>query len=140
METRDTYKNIVTKEILTEEEKKLLDERKDYIKNACEYIEYMPHTAQEYVEDYKREITFLASLKEEEKNETIKTEIQKAQEIFSTPSKLKQEEHNINNNLILAKKREDARQRHAGYTNATILIFLVANLGLFLATLLLLTK
>ncbi len=140
METRAVYKKLVTKEVLTEEEKALLEKRKEYIKEAVEYLEFLPEAAQEYVDDYKRETLFLDSLRDEEKNETIRKNIMDAKTILDKPSKLQREEMKRDKEQVLIRKREMQRERQAGYMNATIIIFLVANLGLFLATLLLFIK
>lgn len=140
MESRKTYGELLTKPILTEEEQKKVIEFEEFLTKSKEYAPYLNDFTKEVVRSYEHEINFLNGLLEEQKNDNIKRTIEKGEKIISMPSKLDQkqkEEARIEEKVLTLQKRKEKR---AGYTNASILIFIVCNLGLFLAALLLSLK
>ena len=140
MESRKTYGELFTKPSLSQEENNKIIEFERYVEKSKKYAPYLSAFNQEVVQTYVREILFLESLKEEEKNDNIKARIQvgeRNQKIISLDDEKRQrveEQRQKEQNLQLK------LDKRAGYMNASILIFVICNLGLFLATFLLMLK
>ena len=122
MLTREEYAaNLNKKQPLSELEKEQLKETNQFIKNAHYYEKYTSNITQEIIHDYGREIAFLNYLKD------------------TNPNSLSREEQRARADE-LALKLTQKKNTHAGYMNATIVIFVVLNLGFFLAALLLIAQ
>ncbi len=141
METRKKYGELFTKPTpWTEIEQQNVLEFENFIKNSKEYRDYTNEQNKRIVSDYDHEIAFLESLSDEQKNDNIKRTIavgKNMQQIISIEDEyLKQQ--------FIAQEKEKALelklQKRAGYTNASILIFIICNLGFFLAFMLLMLQ
>lgn len=140
MLTREEYAaNLNKKQPLSELEKEQLKETNEFIKNAKRYEKYTSDLTQEIVNDYGREIAFLNSLKDTnptsltpEEQETLRL----GNEAFQTLSREEQRAREDELTLRLTQKKNT----HAGYMNATILIFVVLNFGFLIAALLLIAQ
>lgn len=141
METRKKYGELFTKQSpLTEEEQRSMLEFENFIKNSKKYAPYTSEVNKEIVMNYEHEIAFLESLASENQNENTKRAIAVGKQLRNVESiedvKIKQE-------ITEQKKEQELElklQKRAGYTNASILIFVIFNLGIFLASLLLMLK
>lgn len=140
MLTREEYAaNLNKKQPLSELEKKQLKETNQFIKNAHYYEKYTSNITQEIVHDYGREIAFLNYLKDTNPNSLTSDQQeawQQGNEAFQTLSREEQRARADE----LALKLTQKKNTHAGYMNATIVIFVVLNLGFFLAALLLIAQ
>ena len=140
MVSRKTYSNLINQEeVLNEEETNKIIEFENYIKDIKRYKEYTatPFT-EEVINGYDSQIAFLESLKERNGNQS--DALERSSKIIPIESKLeerrKKEELKEENILNLTR----TKQRRAGYTNASVIIFVVLNLGFLIAALLLSIK
>ena len=139
MISRKTYGNLINQEepLDTSAENKLI-EAEDFFMNAKTYTGYVPYTAEEASNQYEKQIAFLESLKERNVNQ--EKAVQRGHKIFSIIPKIeerrKKEELEKENVLRLTR----SSQKRAGYTNASIIIFIVLNIGFLIAALLLTIK
>jgi len=140
MESRKTYGELLTKPVLTKEEEKKVIEFEKFITKAKEYAPFTNDFTKEVVQNYEHEIAFLKELKEDQKNENIKRTITNGEKIRTLRSKQEKKQEYLEQKEQEALRLERKKQKMAGYTNASILIFIVCNLGLFLAALLLSIK
>ncbi len=140
METRKEYFELLSKPDLTEQEQQKILQFEEFIRTSKEYEPYISPFNQEIVANYEREISFLASLNENETNETSKQAVQRGKEISKIISFEEQKRQKREQEEQLSLKRALYEQKKAGYTNASILLFVVFNLGLFLAAILLYFK
>ncbi len=137
MESRKTYGELLTKPDLNEEEQEKILEFEKFITNAKKYEPYTNDYTKNIIRSYEHEIEFLKGLQEHEKNENIKRTIQNGEQITSITSILDQriqKKEEKEQQIYTLQKRKEKR---AGYLNASILIFIVSNFGLFLAAILL---
>ncbi len=140
MESRSTYRRAMENPNPTEEEKRQVLEFQEYLKLKREQNDYAPPISNEIERDYRHEMEYLKSLQEMNPNTHYEEILKKDQEILNKPSKLEMRNIQMQKEEELSLKRTLSREKKAGFTNASILIFVVLNLGLFLATLLLLYK
>ncbi len=140
METRKTYGELFTKPTLTPLEETKVTEFESYIKFSKIYGPYISPGNQDIVNTYDREIKFLQGLQDTEKNPNIQERISVGETLMTIIPK--DEQKRLENEE--QKNKEQALQlkldKRAGYMNASILIFVICNLGLFLATFLLMLK
>lgn len=140
MVSRKTYSNLINQEnVLNEEENNKIIEFENYIKDIKRYKEYTDTPFTEEVSNgYDSQIAFLEGLKERNGNQN--DALGRSTKIIPIESKLeerrKKEELKEENILKLTR----TKQRRAGYTNASVIIFVVLNLGLLIAALLLSIK
>jgi len=141
METRKKYGELFTKpDIWTEEEEKSIHEFESFIRHAKEYSPYINETTEEIISNYDHEIEFLQSLHPDALNENMKRTIKKGQELKNIISFEEQKQRKEEQERQKEERLQLKLQKRAGYTNASILIFVICNLGLFLATILLMLK
>lgn len=140
MISRKTYGNLINQEkVLKEEEKNKVIEFENYIKDIKRYKEYTPNPFTEEVSNgYDNQIAFLESLKE--RNVTQNDALDRSTKIIPIESKLEErrKKEELENEYVLKLTR--SKQKRAGYTNASVIIFVVLNLGFLLAALLLSLK
>lgn len=140
MVSRKTYKNLINQEeVLSEEETNKVIEFEDYIKDIKRYKEYTATPFTEEVSNgYDSQIAFLESLKEINANQS--DALERSPKIISIESKLEErrKKEALKEENILKLTR--TKQRRAGYTNASVIIFIVLNLGFLIAALLLSIK
>ena len=141
MISRKTYSNLINQENpLNASEESNVIEAEDFFKNAKKYTGYVPYTAEEASNQYEKQIAFLESLSANDRNENQEKAVQRGDKIFSIIPKIeerrKKEELESENVLKLTR----SKQKRAGYTNASVIIFVVLNLGFLLAALLLSLK
>lgn len=140
MLTREEYStNLRKKQPLSEPEKAALKETNQFIQQAKLYEKYTSNITQEIVNDYGREIAFLNSLKDTNPNSLTYDQheaLRLGNEAFQSLSKEEQRAYESELSLRLTQKKNT----HAGYMNATILIFVVLNFGFLIAALLLIVQ
>lgn len=140
MISRKTYSNLINQEeVLKEEETNKVIEFENYIKDIKRYKEYTPNPFTEEVNNgYDNQIAFLESLKE--RNATQNDALDRSTKIIPIESKLEErrKKEELENENVLKLTR--SKQKRAGYTNASVIIFVVLNLGFLLAALLLSLK
>ncbi len=133
MESRRTYFDAMEKTNPTEEDKKKVVEFQNYIALFKRYQEYAPFLAQEITDDYHQKIEYFKNSHESKYDNLLKQD-QELQKIVSM-AQLREEKRE--KDLVYSRKLVQKKEARAGFTNASILIFVVFNLGLFLASLLL---
>lgn len=136
MQTRNEYQNAINSPNKVDLEPVLKME--DYIKRSKEYEPFISPLNKDIVETYDREIAFLETL--QEKNRNQEEALERSKKITNTISfddkkRMLEEQERINKEVLSLK-----REKRAGYTNAVALLFVVFNLGLFFASLLLIIK
>ena len=140
MISRKTYGNLINQEeVLKEEEKNKIIEFENYIKDIKRYKEYTPIPFTEEVSNrYDNQIAFLESLKERNVNQN--DTLNRSTKIIPIESKLEErrKKEELENENVLRLTR--SKQKRAGYTNASVIIFVVLNLGFLIAALLLSLK
>lgn len=140
MISRKTYSNLINQEeVLKEDETNKVIEFENYIKDIKRYKEYTPNPfAEEVNNGYDNQIAFLESLKE--RNATQNDALDRSTKIIPIESKLEErrKKEELENENVLKLTR--SKQKRAGYTNASVIIFVVLNLGFLLAALLLSLK
>ena len=140
MLTRSEMKEAINQpQPLNETEKENVKHQEEFIRNAIYYSKCSPPETQGIVGDYKREIQFLKSLKEmnpESFNINQQEALSRGENVLKTPTKDARKAREQEQSLRLVRKQE----RRAGYMNATIIIFVVANFGLLIAALLLISS
>ena len=140
MISRKTYSNLINQEeVLKEDETNKVIEFENYIKDIKRYKEYTPNPfAEEVNNGYDNQIAFLESLKERNGNQS--DALERSTKIIPIESKLEErrKKEELENENVLKLTR--SKQKRAGYTNASVIIFVVLNLGFLLAALLLSLK
>ena len=133
MLTRSEMKEAINQpQPLNETEKENVKQQEEFIRNAIYYSKYTPPETQGIVE-------FLKSLKEmnpESFNINQQEALSRGENVLKTPTKDARKAREQEQSLRLVRKQE----RRAGYMNATIIIFVVANFGLLIAALLLISS
>lgn len=140
METRKTYGEWFTKPSLTKEESLKVHEFEQYIEASKKYAPFTSEFNREVVATYEQEIEFLRGLSESEKNANINERIQVGDKLADVVSLEEQRQIKASQEKKKAEALQLKLDRRAGYTNASILIFVICNLGLFLALVLLMLK
>lgn len=137
MLTIEEYNENITKTILTEEEQKNMKEMEEYLRSINNYKEYASEETLEYFTQYENGMYYLSGVPEENQTPNMKNALTTFYEIEATPSVLEIKTNKQKNIANKAMSLERKRQKTAGYTNGIAILFVVFNIGLFIATLLL---
>lgn len=124
----------------TEEEQQKLLEFRNYLMESKKHQAMISDLNLEILQDCQRNLEYLNLQPENMRNENMKDAIEFANQlknIMSLDDVKKQKEQQEYEDILRLERRKNSQ---AGFLNGTILIFLTANLGLFLACLLLLIK
>ena len=138
MINKEKYYSLIQKENITEEEKKALLSFEDYIKRAKKYQPFLNDSANENIERFDN--FYQETMNFPNLPNTLQEGIKRYQENVEIKNIMdikKEQEREQEKQLILERTLKEKR---AGYANGAVLLFIVLNLGMFLACLLLLTK
>ena len=137
MLTVEEYHNEIAKPTANTEEILKMEE---YFKTISLYKEYAQEETLEYFTQYQNGMHYLSGVPEENQTPSMKRALQTAYDIFSCPSVLetRKQEETLQTEKAISLERK--KQKTAGYTNGLAILFVVFNIGLFLATLLLYMK
>ncbi len=130
MKSPNTYIEAMQKKD-TETTKEIIE----YLENGKKYEEYAPFAyfgIKERIYKAKEYLSLYGAIDQETAT--------KLNEIDSSPTQKEKKETEKQNQIKKEQQRILQRQKNAGITNATILIYVAVNLGLFLAVLLLIIK
>ena len=137
MINKEEYYSLIQKENNTEEEKRKIIEFEDYIKRAKKYQPFLNESANENIERFDN--FYQEAMNFPNLSNTLQEGITRYQEnaqIKNILDSQKEEERKIEEQLAL---KRTLKEKRAGYANGAALLFVVLNLGMFLACLLLLT-
>ena len=137
MLTIEEYNEKISKSMLTEEEQKNIKEMEDYFKVINKYKDYASEETRGNFTQYENSMYYLGGVPEENQTPNMKNALNTFYEISNTPSVLETRKNEQKNTANKAMSLERKRQKTAGYTNGIAILFVVFNIGLFLATLLL---
>jgi len=133
------YKNLINKSTpLTLEEQQKVKWFEDYIKLKKYCDPYGPVASEKIENDYEHEMAFLNTLKE--RNQNQENALQNSATVNQTLSFDEVRKQALQKEEQLTLSRKLNQEKKAGYMNASIILFLVLNLGLFFAGMLLLLK
>ncbi len=140
MESMNEYKKIMENPLPTQVDKEKLEEFLSYMNQIQAFKEFAPPISQEHYASYEHEMEILNYLNSEQPNPYYEEQLQKFEKIAALPSLEEQKAKEQQRQEEYTLKLQKSKEKHAGFTNASILIFVTINLGLFLASLLLLLK
>lgn len=124
------YNELTTKQILTEEEQKQKKEYEEMIKNAYKYQNDASKEVNQIINKFQEQIIKLQILPPEQQNENIKATINLNDQIQKN---IESEQRKQNNDLKLSLSLNTSK----GFTNATVIIFIVLLIGIIASVLLL---
>ena len=132
--SKDYYDLISQEEPLTFEEQKFIKEFENHIADIKRFSLYFPEQIIEEEKNYETFYSMASLLPQISSN--LQEGIKRSQELLAVPS-LTEERITKENSLNLERTRSLKAEQTNGYINGTALVFVVINLGLFLACLLL---
>ena len=128
MLNKEEYYSLIQKEVLTEEEKVKILKFDDYIRRAKKYQSFLNESAIENLKRFDR--FYQEAMNFPHLSQNFQDGIERYQKMETIPMQIEKP---------ISLKRTLPENR-AGYTNGIALIFVVLNLGMFLACLLLLAS
>lgn len=140
MLTRKEFITLASKIDLKKEELEKIMEYEDVMRSIQTYKDYAGEGSLELLDSYKKQTEFLKNLQELNTNQNMKRSVIVSDNIKSITPILE-----FNERKKEIQRQEEYRltlkkEKRSGYANASILIFVVTNLGLFIAALLLMIR
>ncbi len=137
MINKEEYYSLIQKGNTTEEEKRKILKFEDYIKRAKKYQPFLNESANENIERFDN--FYQEAMNFPNLSNTLQEGLTRYQENIEEKNilDLKKEQEKILEEQMTLKRT--LREKRAGYANGVALLFVVLNLGMFLACLLLLT-
>ena len=137
MINKEEYYSLIQKGNTTEEEKRKILKFEDYIKRAKKYQPFLNESANENIERFDN--FYQEAMNFPNLSNTLQEGLTRYQENIEEKNilDLKKEQEKILEEQMTLKRT--LREKRAGYANGVALLFVVLNLGMFLACLLLVT-
>lgn len=136
MKSLDDYIKVLTNPTPTEEDEQTRDLLMGFIANCYEYIEFISENTLNFLLRLNTTIESLRSIP----NAYFESTIKQWEQITLAHSKMERRDLEERQKEEKVQKLSLSKQKKDGFTNASILIYIAMNLGLFLACLLLLFK
>lgn len=134
------FNDLVHKSTWTNDEENKINEYLDFIRNALDYNEYMQDDTKRIVDDFTRLYNTLQERanRGDALNENEKKILMIAEKMLANAQSKKDMKENARNvEYVRVLKRDDAYGNHGGISAGLTILFIVFNLGIFIASIIL---
>ena len=134
------FNDLVHKSTWTTDEENKINEYLDFIRNALDYNEYMQDNTKKIVDDFTQLYNTLQERanRGDSLNENEKKILMIAEKMLANAQSKKDMKENARNvEYVRVLKRDDAYGNHGGISAGLTILFIVFNLGIFIASIIL---